>query len=227
MSDGELKEEQIGELTVPLKSRPTRYALAKFLGSVELPPSVSVSNLISRDQYEASSFSSDSDFEDDALDDWPKQIGPMQPVKAVQSMDNGVRGQLFNLRETLLQLLEFILPPPNNDDRHAVHAHFDEYWRWSSNAPPDEAPLSEEEMQDLDPFRFESQAAVSADPLKEIVVLLAGDGFPITESPRRSLTLLRFGLGNLRILQQSCDAWPLLGIIDEAESHAVVRSFTY
>ena len=240
----------MGELTVPLKSRPTRYALAKFLASVELPPSVSVSNLISKDQHEAlvasSSSSAGGDMLDEELDakldEWPAPVGPLPPVMAVQLVENGVRGHLFSLRESLLQQLEFLLPPPDIDQHNAAHAHFKDYWRWSWSAAPSAAASAvrapNDEMDELfddmtDVAREEKANGVDeedatvgdSEEVEEIVVLLAGDGFPLTENPRQSLTLLRFGLGNLRVLQQSCDAWPLLGIIDESESHPVVRSF--
>jgi hypothetical protein len=218
--DGELKEEELGELTVPLKSRPTRYALAKFLASVELPSFVSVSRLVEvSDDSSSSASSSSSSDEIHTL-----AAGPLPRVVESASQDNGARGQLFSLRESLQQHLELLLPPADDDEQHSAHAHFNKYWRWScGDAKAAEARRGEELDLYDDPGMGDAQQ--EADEAEEIVVLMAGDGFPITESPKQSLTVLRFGLGNLKVLQQSCDAWPLLGIIDADESDPVVRSF--
>ena len=230
-SDGQLKEEQLGELTVPLKSRPTRYALARFLASVELPPSTAVSRLVPEDEAEASGVSnhtnsssssssssaSNSNRKKDGYEKLPAHLGPLSPIVMLPAADNGVRGHIFALRESLQQQLDIQLPPADVAQRHAVHARFTDYWCWPRGS--NEAPKPAEEKE-IDPFEFHMEEVED----EEIVVLLAGDGFPLTESPQQSLTLLRFGFGNLRVLQQSCDAWPLLGIIDAAESNEVVRS---
>jgi hypothetical protein len=191
---------------VPLRARPTRYALAKFLASVELPTPTPVRQLR----------------EDDDPFAFPAN-GGLKPVIADEKHDNGVFGYVFDLRQTLEQHLELLIPPADSEQWHSAHEQFDLYWSWLSSdddeSNKDEKAASDSETQAMSDTDEPSATARDG----TVLGIMSGDGFPLTENPKRSMTLLRMGIGNPRVLQQSCDNWPLVAAIETDEHDPVVR----
>lgn len=224
----------ISQLHVQSWQAPSKSALSRYLAGLDTPPRFDVRRLIEQ-SIEAAAVSA--------------QAAAAARVELADDINPNLRdvyGRFMSLPELLTQQLQFLglrAAMPSQTTKSSAEPSQEA----ASSAHPSSSnkrEIVESTPMDVEPVGAELAAAAADDSAADgsevadepewpaywlrlndtLFLIIAGDGVRVTRHNKRQWTLIRFGLANLAVAQQSPLMWPLLAAIRCKEDDPVVGS---